>query len=172
MSDNLRNVVVDGLSVKVTDEGAQAIAKLTKDRDDALAARDDAIKAKDAEVADLKTKVETKDGELAAMRKELDDAKAPRALAAAVKARAAVLDAGKKNGLKEEDLEELDDAAIRRAVVGKHLGDAAKDMSDAAIEGAFAAVSKAPKPAGDAALGAGIRTADADPWAAFTKEAR
>ncbi len=174
MPDNLRSVVVDGLSVKVTDEGAQAITKLTKDRDDAIAARDEAIKAKDAEVAELKKSVETKDGELAAVRKELADAKSPKAIAAAVKARAAVLDAGKKAGYKEEEMEEMEDAAIRRAVVSKHLGDAAKDMSDAAIEGAFLAVSKAAKPTGDAALSAGIRTADADPWAAFipSKEGR
>lgn len=160
MSDNLRTVVVDGLSVKTTDEGAQAIAKLTKQLDEAKTSHDAAIGAKDAEIADLQKKVETRDGELAAVKKTLADATSPKALADAARKRAAIVDAGKKAGYSEAEMEEMDDAAIRRAVVSKHLGDAAKDMSDAAIEGAFAyAVKASDKKPGDASLGDGIKTA-------------
>jgi hypothetical protein len=173
MPDNLRKVVVDGLSVTTTDEGAQAIAKLTKQLDEAASSHEASIKAKDAEIADLKKQVETKDGELAAVKKTLSDATSPKALNDAARKRAAVIDAGKKAGYKEEEMEEMDDAAIRRAVVSKRLGDTAKDMSDAAVEGAFAALSQSnpdPRGVGDAALGTGIRTEDADPWGFMKKK--
>src|SRR5690606_2300087 len=58
MSDALRTVVVDGLSVQTTDQGAQAIAKLQKDLAssaaklaDAEKAHAEAIAAKDADLA-------------------------------------------------------------------------------------------------------------------------
>jgi hypothetical protein len=72
---DLRNVVVDGFTVSTTDQGLQAIEKLTKDRDDlkqgivkltsdhatALAAKDAEIAAKDKEIADLKAEQLTSD---------------------------------------------------------------------------------------------------------------
>ncbi len=161
MADALRKIVVDGLSVETTDAGAQAITKLQDALARATTDHETAIGAKDAEIADLKKQVETKDGEIAAIKKSLDDATSPKALADAARKRAAVLDAGKKAGYSEKEMEEMDDAAIRRAVVSKHLGDAAKAMSDAAIEGAFAyAVRDAEKRGGDAALGDGIKPSE------------
>ncbi len=70
-----KNVMVDGLSVETTEQGAQAIAKLTADRDglskqlaDALAANDKALADKDAEIA-------KKDAEIDSLKaKVLDDA--------------------------------------------------------------------------------------------------
>lgn len=66
-----RTIMVDGLSVETTDAGAQAIEKLTKDRDAAnqlladskkvqaeeLKKKDDEIAKKDAAIDDLKSKV-------------------------------------------------------------------------------------------------------------------
>lgn len=171
MTDILQTVVVDGLSVKTTDAGAQAIAKITKQLGDAQTAHDAAITAKDADIAKLTTAVETKDGEIAALTKKLTDATSPSALADMVKARGQTVDAGRKAGLSDEEMDTLDDAGIRRVVVVKGLGDSAKAMSDAAIEGAFAALAgAAPKSVGDAALSGGIKTQDADPWASFTSK--
>lgn len=159
--------VGDG-AVPTTEAGAIRIKGLQ----DSLATKDQAIKDKDAEIADLKKQVETKDGELAAAKKSLEDATKPEALADAVKKRGKVTEAGKAAGMAEEDMDKMDDAAIRRAVVAKSLGDAAaKEMSDAAIEGAFAYASKgAGTKTTDSALGSGIKTTDADPWGFMDKK--
>lgn len=129
MADNLRTVMVDGLNVSTTDQGAQAIEKLTQDRATAqkaladaetehakaLAAKDAELAKKDAEIDDLKAKVI--DGAA------LDALVAERAT---IVAKAKALDAkvvidGKSN------------AEIKRAV----LGDAVKDKSDAYVDAAF-----------------------------------
>lgn len=155
-----RTVLIDGLSVETTDAGAQALEKLQGQIKAADADHQKAIGAKDAEIAELKKAVETKDGELAAVKKSLGDATSPRAMADAVKRRAALLDAGKKAGMKEEDMDEMEDAAIRRSIVSKSLGDAAKDMSDAAIEGAFAVVVQSLAKKDTSPLASGIKTQD------------
>lgn len=151
-----RTVMVDGLPIPTTDAGAQALEKLQG----VIATKDAAITTKDATIADLQKQIETKDGEIKAKDKALADATSPAALQDAAKKYAKTTEAGKKAGLTEEEMAKMDDAAIRRAVVAKHLGDAeAKAMTDAAIDGAFAFAAKAqPTTTNDAALGAGIRT--------------
>lgn len=134
MADNLRTVIVDGLSVSVTDQGAQAIEKLTKDRDDARkavadaeAGHSEAIKAKDAELAKKDAEIDDLKGKI------MDDA----ALDARVQARADLI--GKAIQIaKDVKVEGLSDAAIRKAVVVAKLGDAAvKDKPDAYIDARF-----------------------------------
>jgi hypothetical protein len=158
-------VTVGDGAVPTTEAGAIRIKGLQ----DSLTSAQKSITDKDTEIADLKKQIETKDGEIAAAKKSLEDATKPEALADAVKQRGKVTEAGKKAGMSEEDMDKMDDAAIRRAVVAKSLGDEqAKAMSDAAIEGAFAFASQGAPTATrthDADLGAGIRTHDADPWA-------
>lgn len=155
-----RTVMVDGLPIPTTDAGAQALEKLQG----VIATKDAAITAKDAEITELKKQVETKDGEIKAKDKALADATSPAAMQDAAKKYAATTEAGKKAGLSEDDMSKMDDAAIRRAVVAKHLGDAeAKAMTDAAIEGAFAFAAKSTTtPTNDAALATGLRTPVAD----------
>jgi hypothetical protein len=138
MTEQLRTILVDGLSVQTTDQGAQAIEKLQKSLDSSRQDLDRVTGAKDAEIADLQKQIEKKDGELAAASKALEDARSAKSISEAVRARALVVDAGKKSGMKEEDMEDMSDADIRRAVVTKSLGDSAAKMSDAAVEGAFA----------------------------------
>ena len=152
MPDNLRKILVDGLTVETTDQGAQAIEKLTKQLADALSGHDKTIGAKDAEIADLKKDRDTKDGEIAALKKKVEDASSPAAIADAVRARSLAVDAGKKAGI--ADMDKMTDAEIRRAVVVKSLGDSAKDMSDDAISGAFTYASHNTTDA--AALGSGV----------------
>lgn len=133
MADNLRKVLVDGLQVETTEAGAQAIEKLTKDKDalasklsDAEKAHADAIKAKDAELA-------KKDAEIDGLKaKVLDGA----ALDAAVQARGDLL-AKAKAIAPDVKTEGLSDSAIRKAVVVAKLGDAMKDKPDAYIDARF-----------------------------------
>lgn len=134
MPDNLRNVMVDGLSVQTTDQGAQAIDKLIADRDaanDKLAQQtkdhNDAIKAKDAELA-------KKDAELDdAKGKVLDQAAIDKLVAdrATLEATALKIDKDiKPNGMSDADL--------RKAVVQSKLGDdAIKDKPEAYIDARF-----------------------------------
>lgn len=121
MPDNLRTVMVDGLSVSVTDQGAQAIEKLTRERDaarqattDAAAAHQTALAAKDAEIAkrdatidDLKSKQLT----------DADLDKRVAARAGLITLAAAIAKDVKTAGLSDNE--------IRAAVVKAKVGDAA-----------------------------------------------
>lgn len=143
MSDALRSVVVDGLSVQTTDQGAQAIAKLTKDRDDDRKALAD---AKTAHAAEIKAKDE-QIGALTADKKKLEDAAPkPADLDRMVADRVALVTVAKAicNDLKPEG---LTDADIRKAVVKAKLGDdLLKDASDDMVAGMFKALAKDVKP--------------------------
>ncbi|OAN71099.1 hypothetical protein A8B82_21130 [Sulfitobacter sp. EhC04] len=157
MSDALISVVLGDKAVNVPAAQAPAIEAFKDASAKTLA---DTISTKDAEIADLKKQIETKDGEIKAKDKALADATSPAALQDAAKSYAKTTEAGKKAGLSEDEMSKMDDAAIRRAVVAKSLGDAeVKAMTDAAIEGAFAFAAKgAATQTNDAALGAGLRT--------------
>lgn len=139
MPDALRTIMVDGLSVQTTDQGAQAIEKLQKSLADAAREYEKEKEAKDGQIAALTKSVETKDGEIAALRKSVEDATSPEAIGRAVRERAAVLDVAR--ALSIGDAEKMSDADVRRAVVRKSLGDAVDKMSDDAVAGAFAVTS-------------------------------
>ena len=131
---NLRTVLVDGLSVETTDQGAQAIEKLTKDKQSvqvqldtattehakALAAKDAELAKKDAALDDAKAKVLDQ----AAIDKLVTDRVALEAVA--VKLAKDVKPAG------------LSDAALKLAVVKAVLGDQvpAEKLADATYVGA------------------------------------
>lgn len=134
MPDNLRTVMVDGLSVSTTDQGAQAIEKLTKERNDARQATADAATAHQTAIA-------AKDAELAKKDAEIDDLKAKQLDAAAldklVAGRAALI-ATAKAIAPNVKTDGLNDADIRKAVVVAKIGDAAiKDKSADYINARF-----------------------------------
>ena len=134
MPDNLRMVVVDGLSVQTTDQGAQAIEKLSKDRDDAKKALNDAEAAHQTALA-------AKDTELAKKDADIDDLKAKvvdgAALDKLVADRAALVNTAKAIA-KDVKTDGLSDADIRKAVVSAKLGDEAiKDKAQAYIDARF-----------------------------------
>lgn len=134
MPDNLRTVMVDGLSVSVTDQGAQAIEKLTKDRDEARKA------TADAEAAHVKV-IEAKDGELAKKDAEIDDLKKKvvdgAALDKLVADRSDLITTAKAIA-KDVVTDGLSDAEIRKAAVVAKLGDdAVKDKAQAYIDARF-----------------------------------
>ena len=133
MADSLRTVIVDGLSVQTTDQGAQAIDKLTKQLADAgvniktltdahaaaLAAKDGELAKKDAEIDDLKTK-------------QLSDADIDKR----VKDRADLIT--KAKSIADADYTGKSDAEIRKAVVVAKLGDAAvAGKADAYVDARF-----------------------------------
>jgi hypothetical protein len=142
MTEALRTVVVDGLSVQTTDQGAQAIAKLIKDLESSAAKFTDAdtthkaaIAAKDEEIGSLK----------AENQKLKDAAPKPEDLDKLVADRSALVTVIKAIDSKIEI--RGSDADLRRAAVKSKLGDEmVKDASDAEISGMFKAIAKDVKP--------------------------
>lgn len=137
MSDALRTVVVDGLSVSTTDQGALAIDKLQKAVADAQTKLSDAetshkaaIAAKDEEIGKLKADLKTAQD---AAKIDVDKLVADRAeLVELVKAIDAKIETAGKT-----------DADLRKAAVAAKLGDEmVKDASEAEILGMFKAVAK------------------------------
>ncbi|MEH7876974.1 DUF2213 domain-containing protein [Rhizobium laguerreae] len=139
MTDALRTVVVDGLSVQTTDQGAQAIAKLLKDLESSAAkivssdaAHATVIAAKDEEIGTLK----------AENQKLKDAAPKPADLDKLVADRAALVTTIKAIDSKIE-VSGVSDSDLRRAAVKAKLGDEmVKDASDAEISGMFKAIAK------------------------------
>ena len=140
MADILRAVIVDGLTIQTTDQGAQVIERLQKHisdvasavagKDGQLAALMDAntraLAAKDGEIAALTAThaavIATKDGEIAALSKSIPDAVA---MDAAIEARTSVVGIAKATLGDSFDPKGKSIADIQKAVVTHRLGDAA-----------------------------------------------
>lgn len=130
-------LLVDGLQVPdVSDAAKVAIEKLQGQVRDGATALD----AANAKVGELTAAVATKDGEIAGLNSKLKDAEVtPQRLQELADERAKLI----------EDAKTIDpkiitdgktSAEIKSAAVTARLGDAAKDMADAAIDGAFRAL--------------------------------
>ena len=134
MSDQLRTVMVDGLSVSVTDQGAQAIDKLTNDREAARKALSDANTTHAKALADKDAELAKKDAEIDDLKgKQLSDAD----LDKRVQARAALVNTAQAIA-KDVKTDGLSDADIRKAVVVAKLGgDTVKDKAPAYIDARF-----------------------------------
>ncbi len=147
-----RKVVMDGLTIETTEQGAQAIEKLQGKLTDAataaakadadhvraLAEKDTAhakeIAAKDAEITAKDKEIATKDAEIEDLKSKALDAAA---LDRRVAERADLL-AKAKLIAPQVKLDGFDDAAVRKAVVLAALGDAAlADKSAAYIDARF-----------------------------------
>jgi hypothetical protein len=122
MPGELNKVVVDGLTIDTTPQGAEAIGKLQRQLSDAQALVDRANGAADALKADHAKAIEAKDGEIAALKAKIPDATA---LDALVAARAGVIASARKVLGDSFDVAGKSDADLRRAAVAKRLGDAA-----------------------------------------------
>lgn len=156
MKDNdmmIKTITFDGLPVDVTDAAEAVIQKLQGQ----VAALDARVKDAETKVGTLTADADAKAGRIAALETELADASDPAKLSAKVAARAALVGDAKKLAPALTIADSMGDAEIRRAVVEARLGDKAKDMSDAAIDGAFAAL--APATGGTDQLKDGIRDA-------------
>lgn len=144
MSDALRTVVVDGLSVSTTDQGAQAITKLQND----LASSAAKIETLTADHTAVLAKKDEEIGALKADLKKAQDAlPKPADLDRLVADRVALVTAAKAID-KDITTDGLTDADIRKAAVAKKLGaDMVKDASEAEITGMFKALTKDAKAA-------------------------
>lgn len=147
---DLKKITLDGLTIDVTD---QVVEKLQKDAADAKAALADAGTAH-------KAALDAKDGEITALKAKLADAEmTPAKLDAAVAARAKVIGDARKIAGDKLVVDGKTDVEIRRAAVAAKIGDAAaKDMTDAAIEGAFRVLA----PAGNTSAADPLRSAIGD----------
>lgn len=158
----LKTVTVDGISISVTDQGAQVIEKLQKHLADAATAKT----ASDAKIAELTTASATKDAEIVTLKKQVADAKiTPAQLRDAAKSYATTVAVAKKIAPAFTVSDSMDEAAIMKAVVGAKLGDAAKDWTDAQIVASFATFAKDVKVEADplrTAIASGLQTHDAD----------
>lgn len=164
-------LVIDGLQVtEVSDQAKAAIEKLqgqlTKLQTDKAAA--------DTKVGELTATVSTKDGEIAALEQKLKDAEVSPAKLEQLAADRATLINQAKTLVPNVVTDGKTDAEIRKAVVEDKLGDAAKDLDDGAVAGAFKAFAKdAPgtDPVRDA-LSSGVRTNTNDSGASVRDAAR
>lgn len=134
MPDNLRTVMVDGLSVSTTDQGAAAIEKLTGEREAARKALGDAQAEHKAALASKDADLAKKDAEIDALKAgQLSDADLDKRVAA----RAQLVSTATAIA-KDVKTDGLSDADIRKAVVQAKAGDAAvKDKSDDYITARF-----------------------------------
>lgn len=146
----LRTVIVDGLSIETTDQGAEAIQKLNNQLRDMAAAGNTSAAAHAAAMAAKDTELGTKDAEIVKLKAAI---LTPAQLDAAATARADVIAKAKSiNSAFDGSGKTVPE--IRRAVIAAKLGDAqVKDRSDDYVEALFDAM------AGDvgAAGGSGLR---------------
>jgi hypothetical protein len=156
----MKTFTVDGISVEMSDTAIQVVQKVLGQFADTKTALNDA----NTKVGELTAAVSTKDGEIAVLKKQVEDAAlTPAKLDAAVQARAAVV-ADAQAIDKDVVTDGKTAAEIKRAAVVAKLGDAATGMDDAAIGGAFAALAKAePRDAVRETIAGGLKTIDAKP---------
>lgn len=130
---NTKTIIIDGFNVVVTEDAERVINKL---QGQIVALTADVQSAQKA-AGDQAALVATRDGEIVALKSELADARDPAKLADAAAARAR-LEAAAKTVLGDAfDFRGKSDADIRRAAVVAKYADAAKDMNDGEIAGAF-----------------------------------
>lgn len=135
---SVTKIKIGDSEVALSDAGAVAVAV------GALQAKFEDASAK---LTAAETRLATKDGEIAALTQKVKDAAVtPEKLQQLADERAAVV-VGARALAPNIVTDGKPDAAIRREAVAAKLGDAAKDMADAAIEGAFFAFTKDVKPA-------------------------
>lgn len=150
MTETLRTVVVDGLSVTTTDQGAQAIAKLQQQIADAAKKAGDTDTAHIAAIAGKDGDIAKRDEEIGTLKADLKKAQdsviKPADLDKMVADRAALVAVVKALDAKV-DVAGKTDAELRKAAVGAKLGDEmVKDASEAEIAGMFKAIAKDVKP--------------------------
>jgi hypothetical protein len=122
-----RKIVVDGLTIETTDQGAEAIGKLQAEKQTISDARDAAIAAKDAELA-------AKDARIADLENSQLTAEA---LDAKVQARADLLAKAKALAKDADFTGKADLEIMKAAVIAVRGADSVKDKSDAYVTAAF-----------------------------------
>ena len=174
-NENLKTVLVDGISVDMSDTAAQVVNRMiAKHETDAKATSDKIAtlttdSAKAAEAAGVaataaKTLADTQVAEIATLKKQLEDAKmTPAKLDALVKDRAEVI--AKATSVLGDKLIVLDktESDMRKQVVVSKLGDACKDWTDEQIRASFVSFTADVKPGTSDAATVTARTFSGQP---------
>lgn len=131
-------LIIDGLQVAdVSDQAKAAIEKLQGQLGDAQAK----VTAAETQVATLTTDKATLEAKVTTLEQQAKDAAiTPAKLRDAAKAYAGVVARAKALGVAVTD--EMDEAAIMKAVVAAKIGDAAKDWNDVQVAASFATLAK------------------------------
>lgn len=139
-----RNVLIDGVNVEVSDTAAQIIQKFMDAAEEKAKTDRERLEEMQDELEEMKKKMdaaeeekETADAKIATLEQAVEDAKlTPEKLDAAVKTRAAVIDAAKK--VKPDvTTDGKTEADIRKEVVASKLGDKAAEWTDEQITASF-----------------------------------
>lgn len=173
----MHTLTIDGLQVaEVSDQAKAAIEKLQGQHADAVK-RADKAEADLAKVTTDRAELEAKAATLEAQLK--DSALTPQQLRDAAKAFAKTVEAAKALAPKVTISDDMDEAAIRRAVVGARIGDTAQGWTDEQVAVSFdtlaAAASDADPVRQAIAGGLGSRSGDVeaaatDAWKAATDD--
>jgi hypothetical protein len=147
----------DGIPIELSDRDAAVVERHLADLNkqlktvtDACSSMEEEKKKKDDAYDALKKLSDAQVGEIAVLKKEVEDSKiTPAKLDELVKARTAVIDRARPLLPDNYVFDGKDEITIRRDAVSAKLGDAAKPLSDPQIEGAF--ISLAPD------VGSGVR---------------
>lgn len=135
----VKKIMLDGLQVDLSDAAAVevAIGKLQGSLADAKAGQTTAETA----LATANTSIVAKDAEIVTLKDAVEKAKVtPQQMRDAAKAYAGTVEKAKAMGITVTDA--MGEAEIKKAVVAKAMGDAAKDYSDADVATAFAVLTK------------------------------
>jgi hypothetical protein len=140
---SMKTHLIDGHAVEMSDAAIIAVSNLQKQNGTLVA---DNLSLTTSLTA-ANTAVQTKDGEIAALKQKLVDAEmTPAKLDAAVATRAKVIGDARKIAGESLVVDGKTDAEIRRAAVATKLGDAATALSDEAVAGAFLTFAHDAKP--------------------------
>lgn len=145
----MKQLLIDGVPVDVVNDQSAAIiekhistlGRQIKDAEENLDKLNKDKKKADEDCADAMTQVKAKDGEIAVLKKQVEDAVVtPAKLDTMVKDRLSVITAAQSILDKAFVFDGKSNEDIRRAAVDSRLGDKAKGMDDATVTGAFAAL--------------------------------
>lgn len=131
----MNTIQIDGIPFEMNDQAIAAVRRLQGQLNDATARAEKA----EGEVATLATDKATLVAEKATLQTQLDNAKlTPEQLRDAAKRYQGVVDKAKALGVAVTDA--MDEAAIIKACVEKHVGDVSKDWNDAQLAASFASL--------------------------------
>jgi uncharacterized protein len=155
-AEDMAKIIIDGQSIELQDLAAKHVSTYIASLQQQLTDANGKLSKKEAdeEEEERKERTDEKDaavlrGEVAALKKQLGDAQAqltPAAIDAKVKQRTELLLKANAAMDGKADFTGKEPAEIVRTVVMAHMGDAAKDMDDNQMIGAFRVITAAIKP--------------------------
>jgi uncharacterized protein len=146
MSDLMRSIVVDGVSIEVPEISAQVVQRAITDREENNKTLRTQVEQQNAAssqtLADQRKLIDTKDGEIAALKRQVSDMEVtPQKLDKMVRDRLEIFEKARTIMGDTYVCDGRTDVEIRRAVVAARYGEQfAKSLSDEGITGAFGAL--------------------------------